>query len=109
MKEGGEGGWCKDLCAEAHSIWGHVPKIVFVVSLSNSDAMILYRQELIKSWTREGVTPYTTNTTGEIQTWHPVYYVSNQKQPSCKKRSVALEKAMVKKDVKSKVAAKKWL
>ena len=34
---------------------------------------------------------------------------SNQKQPSCKKRSVALEKAMVKKDVKSKVAAKKWL
>ena len=35
--------------------------------------------------------------------------VSNQKQPSCKKRSAALEKAMVKKDVKSKVAAKKWL
>ena len=34
---------------------------------------------------------------------------SNQKQPSCKKRSAALEKAMVKKDVKSKVAAKKWL
>ena len=33
----------------------------------------------------------------------------NQKQPSCKKRSAALEKAMVKKDVKSKVAAKKWL
>ena len=50
MKVGGEGGWCKDLCAEAHSIWGHVPKIVFVVSLSNSDAMILYRQELIKSY-----------------------------------------------------------
>ena len=35
--------------------------------------------------------------------------ISNQKQPSCKKRSAALEKAMVKKDVKSKVAAKKWL
>ena len=35
--------------------------------------------------------------------------VSNQKQPSYKKRSAALEKAMVKKDVKSKVAAKKWL
>ena len=34
---------------------------------------------------------------------------SNQKQPSCEKRSAALEKAMVKKDVKSKVAAKKWL
>ena len=34
---------------------------------------------------------------------------SNQKQPSCKKMSAALEKAMVKKDVKSKVAAKKWL
>ena len=33
---------------------------------------------------------------------------SNQKQPSCKK-SGALKKAMVKKDVKSKVAAKKWL
>ena len=32
--------------------------------------------------------------------------ISNQKQP---KRSAALEKAMVKKDVKSKVAAKKWL
>ena len=31
------------------------------------------------------------------------------KQLSCKKRSAALEKAMVKKDVKSKVAAKKWL
>ena len=38
-----------------------------------------------------------------------VILVSNQKQPSCKKRSAALEKAMVKKDVKSKVAAKKWL
>ena len=35
--------------------------------------------------------------------------ISNQKQPSFKKRSAALEKAMVKKDVKSKVAAKKWL
>ena len=35
--------------------------------------------------------------------------VSNQKHPSCKKRSAAFEKAMVKKDVKSKVAAKKWL
>ena len=34
---------------------------------------------------------------------------SNQKQPSCKKRSAALEKAIMKKDVKSKVAAKKWL
>ena len=31
---------------------------------------------------------------------------SNQKQPSCKKRSAALEKAMVKEDVKSKVVAK---
>ena len=39
----------------------------------------------------------------------PYIYISNQKQPSCKKRSAALEKAMVKKDVKSKVAAKKWL
>ena len=38
-----------------------------------------------------------------------VILISNQKQPSCKKRSAALEKAMVKKDVKSKVAAKKWL
>ena len=27
----------------------------------------------------------------------------------CKKKSVALKKAMVKKDVKSKMAAKKWL
>ena len=35
--------------------------------------------------------------------------LSNPKQPSCKKRSTALKKAMVKKDVKSKVAAKKWL
>ena len=34
---------------------------------------------------------------------------SNPKQPSCKKKSVALKNAMVKKDVKSKVAAKKWL
>ena len=44
-------------------------------------------------------------------TWDNVLmsYISNQKQPSCKKRSAALEKAMVKKDVKSKVAAKKWL
>ena len=33
---------------------------------------------------------------------------SNPKQPSCKK-SAALRQAMVKKDVKSKVAAKKWL
>ena len=40
---------------------------------------------------------------------HYYIYISNQKQPSCKKRSAALEKAMVKKDVKSKVAAKKWL
>ena len=36
-------------------------------------------------------------------------YISNQKQPSCKKKSAALEKAIMKKDVKSKVAAKKWL
>ena len=36
-------------------------------------------------------------------------HLSNQKQPSCKKRSAAFEKAMVKKDVKSKEAAKKWL
>ena len=36
-------------------------------------------------------------------------YISNPKQPSCKKNSAALKKAMVKKDVKSKVAAKKWL
>ena len=34
---------------------------------------------------------------------------SNPKQPSCKKKCAALRKAMVKKDVKSKVAAKKWL
>ena len=34
--------------------------------------------------------------------------ISNQKQPSCKK-GAAPKKAMVKKDVKSKVAAKKWL
>ena len=34
--------------------------------------------------------------------------ISNQKQPSCKKGAAA-KKAMVKKDVKSKVAAKKWL
>ena len=36
------------------------------------------------------------------------YIESNQKQPSCKK-GAAPKKAMVKKDVKSKVAAKKWL
>ena len=35
--------------------------------------------------------------------------LSNPKQPSCKKKCAALRKAMVKKDVKSKVAAKKWL
>ena len=35
-----------------------------------------------------------------------VITISNKKQPSCKKRSAALEKAMVKKYVKSKVAAK---
>ena len=35
----------------------------------------------------------------EQRSW---YIQSNQKQPSCKKRSAALEKAMVKKDVKSK-------
>jgi len=34
---------------------------------------------------------------------------SNPKQPSCKKKCVAPKKAIVKKDVKSKVAAKKWL
>jgi len=33
---------------------------------------------------------------------------SNQKQPSCKK-GAASKNAVVKKDVKSKVAAKKWL
>ena len=38
-----------------------------------------------------------------------VIRISNPKQPSCKKQSAALRKAMVKKDVKSKVAAKKWL
>ena len=32
--------------------------------------------------------------------------ISNQKQPSCKKKGVASKKARVKKDVKSKVAAK---
>ena len=32
---------------------------------------------------------------------------SNPKQPSCKKKSAALKKAMVEKNVKSKVAAKK--
>ena len=35
--------------------------------------------------------------------------ISNPKQPSCKKKCAALRKAMVKKDVKSKVAAKKCL
>ena len=33
--------------------------------------------------------------------------ISKLKQPSCKKKSTAPQKAMVKKDVKSKVAAKK--
>jgi len=33
---------------------------------------------------------------------------SNPKQPSCEKR-MQLQKVIVKKDVKSKVAAKKWL
>ena len=37
-----------------------------------------------------------------------VVLISNQKQPSCKK-GAAPKKAMVKKDVKSKVAANKWL
>ena len=37
------------------------------------------------------------------------YIKSNPKQPSCKKKCAALKKAMVKKDVKSKMAAKKWL
>ena len=36
-------------------------------------------------------------------------YISNPKQPSCKKKCAALRKAMLKKDVKSKVAAKNWL
>jgi len=35
--------------------------------------------------------------------------ISNPKQPSCKKKCEAPKKAIVKKDVKSKVAAKKWL
>ena len=35
--------------------------------------------------------------------------ISDQKQPSCKKSVWPLKKARVKKDVKSKVAAKKWL
>ena len=35
--------------------------------------------------------------------------LSNPKQPSCKKKCAALKKVMVKKDVKTKVAAKKWL
>jgi len=34
---------------------------------------------------------------------------SNPKQPNCKKKCAAPKKAIVKKDVKSKVAAKKWL
>ena len=34
--------------------------------------------------------------------------LSKSKQPSCKKKSVAPKKARVKKDVKSKVATKKW-
>ena len=33
----------------------------------------------------------------------------NPKQPSCKIKSAALKQAIVRKDVKSKVAAKKWL
>ena len=45
--------------------------------------------------------PYVQVSTGLI--------LSNPKQPSCEKKSAALRKAMVKKDVKSKVAAKKWL
>ena len=53
-----------------------------------------------------------TNTVHNISSFVPQFLQkrkSNQKQPSCKKRSAALEKAMVKKDVKSKVVAKKWL
>ena len=47
---------------------------------------------------------------GKIMCENLVYiYISNPKQPSCKKKCAALRKAMVKKDVKSKVAAKKWL
>jgi len=34
---------------------------------------------------------------------------SNPKQPSCKKKCAAPKNAVVKKDVKSKVMAKKWL
>jgi len=34
---------------------------------------------------------------------------SNPKQPSCKKKLCSPKKAIVKKDVKSKVVAKKWL
>ena len=29
-------------------------------------------------WTREHVTPYTTNITGEIQTWRPNTYYPNK-------------------------------
>jgi len=35
--------------------------------------------------------------------------ISNPKQSSCNKKCVAPKKAIVKKDVKSKVAANKWL
>jgi len=34
---------------------------------------------------------------------------SNPKQPSCKKKVYGPKKAIVKKDVKSKVVAEKWL
>jgi len=34
---------------------------------------------------------------------------SNPKQPNCKKKCAAPQEAIVKKDVKSKVGAKKWL
>ena len=36
-------------------------------------------------------------------------YASNPKQPSCKKKCATPKNAVVKKDKKSKVAAKKWL
>jgi len=35
--------------------------------------------------------------------------LSNPKHPNCKKKCAAPKKAIAKKDVKSKVAAKKWL
>ena len=40
---------------------------------------------------------------------HNYYLIQNSQLQAVKKKSTALKKAMVKKDVKSKVAAKKWL